>query len=75
VEDGFQGQGIGMTLLRRLAARANAAGIQTFTGEVAPDNQRVLKILRGSGPLIQLQPGYGSLRFGLRLTVAQLQVA
>jgi GNAT superfamily N-acetyltransferase len=67
VEDAFQGRGIGRSLLRTLEQLARARGIRAFTGDIAHDNSRAAAMLRRTGRQLQLQVGYGSLRFSLSL--------
>ena len=45
VIDAFQGQGVGRTLLKRLAAAALARGILRFRGIVHPDNRPIIRLL------------------------------
>ena len=45
VEDRWQSQGVGKQLLSELAERARHRGVETFTGEVLGENQRVLGLL------------------------------
>jgi GNAT superfamily N-acetyltransferase len=45
VEDRWQSQGVGKLLLSELARRARHRGVETFTGEVLGENQRVLGLL------------------------------
>ena len=49
VVDDYQGQGIGGSLLRHLAALARRAGLKEFTAEVLPDNTPMLKLFERSG--------------------------
>ncbi len=50
VIDAFQGQGVGRTLLKRLAAAALARGILRFRGIVQPDNRPIIRLLTGYAP-------------------------
>lgn len=45
VEDGWQSKGVGKSLLSELARRARLQGIETFTGEVLRENQRMLGLV------------------------------
>jgi RimJ/RimL family protein N-acetyltransferase len=45
VQDGWQGQGLGRTLLRELLAAAGARGIRRFRAYVLADNHRMLRLL------------------------------
>lgn len=49
VEDAFQGLGLGVVLLDRIADAARAQGIDTLTADVLPDNIRMLRAFEGSG--------------------------
>jgi len=46
VADAWQSRGVGTVLVERLAADARAAGITSFTADVAPDNLRSRALLR-----------------------------
>src|SRR3954452_2959904 len=48
VADEWQGHGIATILLAHLAQAASAAGIQTFTATVLPENHRMLEVFRDS---------------------------
>jgi GNAT superfamily N-acetyltransferase len=67
VEDEYQGQRVGRVLLRTLEQLALEHGIRAFTGDVGYGNRRMLGLLRGSGRALQVELGYGSLRFSLVL--------
>ena len=45
VQDGWQGRGLGRTLLRSLLAAAQARGIRRFRAYVLADNHRMLRLL------------------------------
>ena len=47
--DEYQGQGIGATLMRHLAALARDAGLRELFAEVLPENLAMLKVFRKSG--------------------------
>ncbi len=49
VVDGYQGQGIGSTLLCHLAAIARKAGLREFCAYVMPDNVAMLTVFEKSG--------------------------
>src|SRR6185312_10746477 len=49
VVDEYQGQGIGSTLLRHLAAIARETGLHRLTAEVLPENTAMLKVFERSG--------------------------
>ncbi|MGH7911393.1 MAG: GNAT family N-acetyltransferase, partial [Candidatus Dormibacteraceae bacterium] len=49
IADDLQGLGLGTLLLGHLAAYAAAAGIDTFTADVLPENHRMLGVFRASG--------------------------
>lgn len=50
IVDAFQGQGVGRTLLARLALAALARGIARFRGMVMTDNDPMLKLLSRHAP-------------------------
>ncbi len=50
VIDAFQGQGVGRTLLKRLAAAALARGIVRFRGIVQSDNRPIIRLLTQYAP-------------------------
>jgi RimJ/RimL family protein N-acetyltransferase len=47
--DEYQGQGIGVALMRHLAAIAKDAGLKEFIAEVLPENFAMLKVFMKSG--------------------------
>ena len=49
VVDGYQGQGIGLALLRHLTAIARKAGLREFCAYVMPDNLAMLTVFEKSG--------------------------
>ncbi|HEY7074165.1 MAG TPA: GNAT family N-acetyltransferase [Solirubrobacteraceae bacterium] len=49
VADAWHGRGIASVLLAHLAASAAAAGIETLTAVVLPENHRMLEVFRESG--------------------------
>ncbi|RNL65481.1 GNAT family N-acetyltransferase [Nocardioides marmoriginsengisoli] len=49
VQDVHQGRGIGQLLLEHLAQAARERGVQRFTAEVLPDNQRMLQVFYEQG--------------------------
>lgn len=59
IADAYQGRGLGILMLGRLAEAAAHAGIQVFTAVVKADNHRMLDLLRDSGfPLwLRSEPG------------------
>ncbi len=54
VVDAFQGQGVGRTLLARLAIAALARGIARFRGIVMTDNDPMLKLLSRYAPGLRM---------------------
>lgn len=50
VIDAFQGQGVGRTLLKRLAVAALAGGIVRFRGIVLPENRPIIRLLTRYAP-------------------------
>ena len=57
--DEYQGQGIGATLMRHLAALARDAGLRELIAEVLPENLAMLKVFQKSGlkPAISREAG------------------
>jgi L-amino acid N-acyltransferase YncA len=49
VEDGYQGRGLGKRIIRTLFRDAIQNGISTFVSYIHPVNQRVLRMIKGSG--------------------------
>jgi acetyl coenzyme A synthetase (ADP forming)-like protein len=49
VADDFQGRGIAMRLLERLASLAESVGIEEFVAEVMPDNVPMLRVFADAG--------------------------
>lgn len=52
VVDEWHDRGLGRELMIRLIGRARQEGIERFTASVAPDNEAVLPLLRGSGAAV-----------------------
>lgn len=69
VVDAWQRRGLATALLIRLAERARAEGIRTFTGEVQVGNDPVLRMIRKLAP--SALTGNGPL-LGVRVEVAAL---
>jgi RimJ/RimL family protein N-acetyltransferase len=67
VVDQFQGQGIGATLMRHLAAIAREAGLQELIAEVLPDNTPMLKVFEKSGLRLSVKREPGVIHVTLRL--------
>ena len=55
VVDQYQGQGIGATLMRHLAAIARDAGLKELIAEVLPENISMLKVFEKSGLRLSTQ--------------------
>jgi RimJ/RimL family protein N-acetyltransferase len=51
VVDGWQGRGVGVALLERLARRARSAAITRFTAEIQAANPRMTALLARLGPV------------------------
>ncbi|MGF1470199.1 MAG: GNAT family N-acetyltransferase [Rubrobacteraceae bacterium] len=68
VEDGWQSQGIGKLLIRRLAIEAGRRGVKVFVGAAVGENRRVLGLLRSvfSGVQTSIEDGSYLLRIPLR---------
>jgi RimJ/RimL family protein N-acetyltransferase len=67
VTDEFQGQGIGTSMLRHLAAIARDAGLKTFTAEVLSDNLAMLHVFKKSGFEMRVKRGTGVTHLTLSL--------
>jgi GNAT superfamily N-acetyltransferase len=68
VVDAYQGQGVGKTLLARLAAAAVARGIGHFRGIVLPDNDPMLGLVRKHAPAVAMVSTDGHLSVDAPLT-------
>ena len=68
VVDGYQGQGIGMALMRHLTLIAREAGLRQFTAEVLPNNTAMLKVFERSGLRQSIKREAGSTHVALQLT-------
>ena len=67
VTDPYQGQGIGVALLRHLATIGRAAGLKEFTAEVLPENVPMLKVFEKSGLKSSTKRERGVVHVGLQL--------
>ena len=67
VVDQYQGQGIGMTLVRHLAAIARSAGIRELIAEVLPHNAAMLKAFEKSGLRVGTKRESGTVHVTLKL--------
>ncbi|MGA2111083.1 MAG: GNAT family protein [Anaerolineales bacterium] len=68
VEDRYQGQGLGLTLLKALVSYACNLGIRAFLATVNAENTRMLRFLEGSGLPVRLADrGQGVLTFRIDL--------
>jgi GNAT superfamily N-acetyltransferase len=67
VADDLQGRGLGSIFFRRLATLARARGITTFDAEVLPDNERMLRVFRGSGLAQTTRPDPPALHVAITL--------
>ncbi len=67
VADSLQGQGVGTSLLERLARIAREKGITTFTAEVLPYNRRMIEVFVNSGFDVEQRAEAGVVRFELSL--------
>jgi GNAT superfamily N-acetyltransferase len=75
VEDGYQGHGIGRSLVSAVLARTRRVGFTTLIGDVLTANTRMRHVLRTSGcPLAERHDGFAVVAFSLDLTV-QLALA
>ena len=67
VVDAYQRQGVGRTLLSRLAREGLARGITRFRGSVLPDNDPMLRLLRRNAPGVRLVHVDGHLNVDVQL--------
>ena len=67
VVDQYQGQGIGMTLVRHLAVIARNAGIRELIAEVLPHNAAMLKAFEKSGLRVGTKRESGAVHVTLKL--------
>jgi ribosomal protein S18 acetylase RimI-like enzyme len=75
VEDGYQHRGIGTSLFLNLEKHALGCGIRAFTGEVANDNYRVLRLLKAAGRPLEVQAAYASSPFQIVLRQGSQELA
>jgi acetyl coenzyme A synthetase (ADP forming)-like protein len=68
VADALHGQGIGTTLLDRLARVAREIGIQTFVAEVLPYNRKMIEVFADSGFDVKQRAEAGVVSFELSLS-------
>ncbi len=76
IDDEHQGRGIGSMMLELLAVAARDAGIERFTAEVLPDNQRMLRVFHDAGyrTADAFTDGYIRVEFPIEPTDASLAV-
>ncbi|MFN8223101.1 MAG: GNAT family N-acetyltransferase [Gaiellales bacterium] len=72
VADTWQRRGVGTRLLEQLATRAGRVGIESFLGEVLPDNAAMLEVFANAGykPTRTLAGGIVEVRFPIAETEA-----
>jgi GNAT superfamily N-acetyltransferase len=75
VVDAFQGQGVGRTLLARLALAALTRGIARFRGMVMTDNDPMLKLLSRHAPGLTMAHVDGHLDVDVPLVARQALAA
>jgi len=68
VDDGFQGKGVGTTLLERLVPLAIEKGFDTFEASMLAENQEMLQVFRDSGFEIRSNAEGGCISLRLTLT-------
>ncbi|HMA17548.1 MAG TPA: GNAT family N-acetyltransferase, partial [Thermoanaerobaculia bacterium] len=68
VADALQGQGIGTSLLDRLARIAREKGIETFEAEVLPYNRKMIEVFVDSGFDVRRRSEEGVVKFELSLS-------
>ena len=49
VQDAYQGQGLGMVLVKKLSEHAKSVGLKRLSAQVLGENTRMLELLRHSG--------------------------
>lgn len=67
VADALQGQGIGTSLLDRLARVAREIGIETFVADVLPYNRKMIEVFVDSGFGVRQRPEDGVVGFEISL--------
>jgi GNAT superfamily N-acetyltransferase len=67
VVDRYQGQGIGVALMRHLVAIARRAGVRELIADVLPENIPMLKVLESSGLPVDTKHDRGVVHATLRL--------
>jgi RimJ/RimL family protein N-acetyltransferase len=67
VADALHGQGIGTSLLERLARIAREKGITTFEAEVLPDNRKMIEVFLHSGFEVKRKAEAGVVSFEISL--------
>jgi GNAT superfamily N-acetyltransferase len=67
VADSLHSQGIGTTLLERLARIAREKGITTFVADVLPQNRKMTDVFRDSGFAVTQKAEVGVVHFELSL--------
>ncbi len=71
IEDDFQHRGLGMIMLKQLAAFAHAHGIRTFTVLVHSENYKMLQLLAHSGFNVRtIERGQGEVRLAVEIEEA-----
>ncbi len=70
VGDGFQGQGIGSWLMRRLAQHAAGVGITRFVADTMGDNQAAISLIRHTAPRRKAAFDGGLLHYEVDITGA-----
>jgi acetate---CoA ligase (ADP-forming) len=75
VADEFQGKGLGTILLGQLTQAAIAAGISMLEAQVAPENARMLQVLRELGfpTVLKSEPGFIRVTFPVSLLPEALE--
>ncbi len=70
VDEGFQGRGLGSSLLERLAAHASRHGFERFRASTFADNTAMLEVFRDSGFEIRSKTSAGVVDLQLSLAVS-----
>ncbi len=76
IEDAHQGRGLGTVFLEHIAAAARERGISRFVADVLPANQRMLRVFRDAGYVVDqgFEDGVARLSFDLEPTEDSLAV-
>ncbi len=71
ISDAHHGRGIGSVLLEHLTAAARERGIQKFTADTLPENDKMLSVFRDAGYLVQQHEDDGIVQVSFELSPTQ----